>query len=757
MTLILLDPNLRDPHGHHMEWNFAIAAEARARGDKTLIFAHRDCQLRGGDDLEIVPVFSCTTYERRYHDPITGPFDDFTFLNDRLAEELASLPRERLQARDLVLAPTLSENHLLGYVSWMRSFEPASAPLFALYLMFPSGVELSEGREPQVGDPFQALFYKLALRRAAEPGAPIHMFASGRQLAREFSELAGAPIEPHPIPIEAAARDPRRDGGPPTALLFVGDAKLDKGFAGVPNLADRLCGEFPGWRFVVHANPGAANGPALKALNRLSEEIAPRRPNLRVHAERLPRPAYLKLIAEADGFVSTYDPAVYARKSSGVVWEAIALGLPLLVPAQTWLEREAREWGAGCVAYDGPDALSASFAQFARELPDLTARSGAAAASFALHNGVGALMDQLGRLWTPRRLAAELAPQPQSPPPLALLDIEKQGWALAETHDGQTVRWVGKTFEIEFSWPFDVAWRAEVAWRADAAAARFFGAGQPTAANAFEGGEALEVSAQVNDDRISGVVTVTGRGDRSRPLHNVRIELPWACWSAGEKRDLGLLAQSVRISPGRPLAKPTPFLLERAASGGDAMVWIDGFRVTQAQAQARVEAASGGEPDDEVVGFVAATKAPGAATGARPALFTAHDIPDDASGFYGVETMNNGSAIRWTGPLRESRFVLEIDRSSPVAVTVRFASLGRNRPDQVSLRIDGQNYPLGDSPQEGAFGVGPAPRAFGRVETEFVLRVESMMRPWETGSADGRELGVAIEWLSVEAWTGAQP
>ena len=68
MTLILIDPNLKDPHGHHMEWDLAIAAQARSRGEDVIIFAHRECPLPSKDGVEIAPLFSCTTYEARYKD-----------------------------------------------------------------------------------------------------------------------------------------------------------------------------------------------------------------------------------------------------------------------------------------------------------------------------------------------------------------------------------------------------------------------------------------------------------------------------------------------------------------------------------------------------------------------------------------------------------------------------------------------------------------------------------------------------------------
>jgi hypothetical protein len=546
MTLIILDPNFAHPHGHHMEWDLGIAAAARDREQDVLIFAHRDCPLASKDGLEIVPLFSHSTYECKYKDRIVGKFDDFTYFNDTLANELSLIPRDRLRAADAVLVPTLTENHLLGYVSWMRTFDAARAPLFVLYLMFPSGLGIpNETGARTVADPFQALFYRLAFRRAAEPGPPIHFFGSGPQLAREFSELAGTPIEPHPIPVDPRSGNSRKGTGRPAALLFAGDAKADKGFTFMPELADRLCAIWPDWDFLIHVNLGSSSVPALEAYNELTMAVIPRHKNLLVQTGRLSREDYLEFIDRADCLVATYDPVVYARKSSGVIWEAISLGVPMLVPADTWLENEAREWAAGYRSYNdfSVDGIIESFSDFSQAVPTLRAQSVEAAERYQAYNGMGALMDQIGRLWAPRMLAASLVPQPRSSY-IPLEDIGQEGWSFPETLNEHIVRWAAQSFEIGFSWPFDVPWQVDVE------VARCSDEKQITLACAFAAERELRTRTNVHETGKSGNLTIFGAGDRHRPAVRVRVELPSAFSPPGETRELGLLVRSVQVSPG---------------------------------------------------------------------------------------------------------------------------------------------------------------------------------------------------------------
>src|SRR5205823_1433641 len=105
----------------------------------------------------------------------------------------------------------------------------------------------------------------------------------------------------------------------PVALLFAGDAKIDKGFLLVPQLAEALCARHPDWTFSIHANTAIAGAKVRQAFDAL-QALARQRGNLTVHGGRLSDEDYHALLESADCMVAPYDPAVYAGKSSGIVW-----------------------------------------------------------------------------------------------------------------------------------------------------------------------------------------------------------------------------------------------------------------------------------------------------------------------------------------------------------------------------------------------------------------------------------------------------
>lgn len=541
MALVILDPNLEGETGHHLAYDLAIAREALARGEAATIVASRRFAPATIEGVRIVPHFSTSTYARLHDDPVTGGMDDWRAFNDRLQAELAALPRSEFGPGDAVLVPTTTENHLAGYIGWMKGFDPLEAPLFLIHLMFPSGLAVDAAGQAVVEEPLRALFYRLAERVAQEEGPPVHLFASGGEHAREFSALFGRPIPPHPLPIRPEP-GPAPEVPPRRALLFAGDARLDKGLALLPGLVPRLALAHPDWTLVAHVNGQAAWGEARTALEALAG-LAATVPALEFAGGRLAPEDYLALTRSVGIALFPYDPALYRRKSSGVLWEAISLGTPVVVPADTWLESEARHWGAGHVAYapHGVDAIAEAFAAALPRIGDLAAQSAEAAARYRVANGAAALMDQIAALWVPHKAAASLVERPRS----LVVDLARLegGWHRPETIEGRTMRWTMQDPVIAFDWPF------EEAWELDIALAAFFG-GAEQLERATVQAEGMPVSLSWRREPRGARLILSGPGPgRARPRIVLKMRLPHTHRPHNDARDLGILVAGMMVRP----------------------------------------------------------------------------------------------------------------------------------------------------------------------------------------------------------------
>ncbi|MEO3474423.1 hypothetical protein AAFN86_21325 [Roseomonas sp. CAU 1739] len=540
MALVILDPNLEGEAGHHLAYDMAIAREARARGEAVTIVAHRRFAAATIEGVRILPHFTSSTYAELHKDPVTGAMDDWRHFNDLLQAELALLPRSEFGPADAVLVPTATENHLAGYIGWMKGFDPLEAPLFLLHLMFPSGVAVDAAGQEVVEDRLRALFYRLADRAALEEGPPVHLFASGLQHATEFSALFRRPIPAHPLPIRpepgsAPASPPQR------ALLFAGDARIDKGIALLPDLIPRLAAMHPDWRLVAHVNGNSAWG-AAKAASEALAALPASVPALDLAGGRLAPADYLALARGVGIALFPYDPVLYRRKSSGVLWETISLGTPVVVPAGTWLENEARHWGAGHIAYatHSAEAIADAFQAALPRIGELRTLSAAAGVRYRAANGASALIDQIAALWVRHKAAASLVARPISMAvDLARLD---GGWHRPEPLDGRTVRWAMQEPAIAFDWPFEEAWQLDITLLS------FFGVEQLERTEVQ--GTELPVRLTWQREGRGARLTLRGPGPgRAKPRIDLRLRLPYTYRPQNDARDLGVLVGGMELGP----------------------------------------------------------------------------------------------------------------------------------------------------------------------------------------------------------------
>jgi hypothetical protein len=538
MALVILDPNLEGEAGHHLAYDMAIARAARARGEAVTIIAHRRYAGSGIDGVRILPHFSASTYHTMHDDPVTGAMDDWRAFNDLLQAELALLPRPEFRPSDAVLVPTATENHLAGYIGWMKTFDPLEAPLFLLHLMFPSGITVDAAGKEVVEDPLRALFYRLADRAAQEEGPPVHLFASGGQHATEFSALFRRPVAAHPLPIRPEP-GPVPTERPRRALLFAGDARVDKGVGLLPALVPLLAAAHPDWTLVAHVNGNTAWGEARAAVEAL-QALPATVPGLELAGGRLSADDYLALARGVGIALFPYDPVLYRRKSSGVLWEAISLGTPVVVPAGTWLENEARYWGAGHVAYAEHSAagIAAAFQAALPRIDELAAASAAASARYRAANGAPALIDQIAGLWVRHKAVASLVARPGS----LAIDLTRLdgGWHRPEPLDGRTVRWAMQEPTISFDWPFDDAWQLDISLLS------FFGEEQLERIELH--GTDMPVTMSWQRDGRGARLAVRGKGPgRAKPRIDLRLRLPYTYRPPNDSRDLGVLVGAMQV------------------------------------------------------------------------------------------------------------------------------------------------------------------------------------------------------------------
>src|SRR5690606_38906329 len=252
-----------------------------------------------------------------------------------------------------VLHHTLSWEHATALSLALGLLGPAGRRLRHLaLLMYSPGV----GPEGQVLDRARMVNFQLAFAALERcPGVVLH--ASCAEHATAYAALLGrqSPLPLHPCFLGDWLEGPTPEKRQPGRVLaYVGEAKQEKGFLDLPARLSRLGADNPAAqaRFVVHcveARTEAARS-VLAKVRRLAQDD----PRIRVHEGHWSDERLHDEVARASLACLDYDPAIYAHKTSGLLWLAAWPRVPVSVPEGTWLAREARRMGLPLMPAGGP-------------------------------------------------------------------------------------------------------------------------------------------------------------------------------------------------------------------------------------------------------------------------------------------------------------------------------------------------------------------------------------------------------------------
>lgn len=173
------------------------------------------------------------------------------------------------------------------------------------------------------------------------PRHRVHLYTDTERLTDQYDRLGAAKFSTLPIPVNPQLR-PRSElrRTVPRVVTYLGDARSEKGYHLLPSVLGALLPELEAGaiHFVVQSNVAFGDQPmdqrVVEARERL-RRLSPRFVTL--HEEALDSFAYSELLLAADVVLLPYDAERYYARSSGVLIEALSAGIPVLVPATSWM------------------------------------------------------------------------------------------------------------------------------------------------------------------------------------------------------------------------------------------------------------------------------------------------------------------------------------------------------------------------------------------------------------------------------------
>lgn len=257
--------------------------------------------------------------------------------------------RLSLEDGDVVFIPTIEPNEMLGISMLFQQMPEAMRPSW--HLLYRRNIYT--GRDADYATADEGLRSLRNVFRQFNDGrgtARVFFYTDTDQLTDQYNRLGAVQFATLPIPVDAEYAAPRlraenaatRKPAPQTAPLcvsYVGDARPEKGYHHLPRLVQDV------WhdtvvqgraRFRLQSNFNTEHGEPHAIVARA--QLASCSSNfVQLLLKPLASNEYRELIVNSDLMLVLYDRDNYYARSSGVFAEAMAAGVPAIVPGGSWM------------------------------------------------------------------------------------------------------------------------------------------------------------------------------------------------------------------------------------------------------------------------------------------------------------------------------------------------------------------------------------------------------------------------------------
>lgn len=245
--------------------------------------------------------------------------------------------RHDLGEGDIVFIPTMAWPDLTGFVEFLSRREgkpkPIYAPLFRrnIFNCYPRDYT-EQGYSVH---PYRRAF--AALQTVAD--GSVRVCTDTEPLTEQYRQVTDVPLATLPIPCPKTRMARRKaDDKKPVSLVYLGDARAEKGFDSLPMIAKSIRdGDLKGKfsiRTQLYFPPKSSDMQMIQAgeqLRRYDDDI------VSIVEGSLNSEAYVSEIEKAGAILIAYDRQNYAARSSGIFMEAAAAGVPVIATAGTWM------------------------------------------------------------------------------------------------------------------------------------------------------------------------------------------------------------------------------------------------------------------------------------------------------------------------------------------------------------------------------------------------------------------------------------
>lgn len=357
---ILIDHSLTNLGGHHYPYALSVLQAAERAGLAPVLATHEHFRQRTAFSAQwpVHPLFGRASYSRHTLDkqsmlrkhlqcgPVAGVWQRLkrlhaNWMRARIQRSFADgcsrlFARVQLRPGDQVFIGTASELDLAGLAHFLRRQTTAAGVHW--HLQFHFGI--FDGRDPDYPQQIAAADAMRNALRAAMRGiehCQLSFYCTTDALTRQYRLLGVGEFNTLPYPVhELFSRPlPLRPTPLPARIACLGHSRREKGYSELPRLLAQLRDHLADGRArLVLQTRHTQDRQRLAAAAHLDESaiaLAPAGLGLQQYAE---------LVRSSDVGLLLYNGERYYDRCSGVLLEMLVAGVPVVVPAASWLSEQ---------------------------------------------------------------------------------------------------------------------------------------------------------------------------------------------------------------------------------------------------------------------------------------------------------------------------------------------------------------------------------------------------------------------------------
>ncbi len=346
--LLIVDGSLIDTIGHQFEYVKSVFTAAKKRGLEVSVVCNKKASDVVKNSFASLPAFTANPQEQvissKIFPALFKRLNSFAFIALFLRDWIREKLSRQMQAQTLVFYPTCKE-----------------ADLFAFILLLEMGLIIEKVKVVCVmhDDPRFTMKYLKSAMTSLVNSKRLGIATDSESLSKAYGNITGLPVTTLPIP-HTHGRETTTTGAvakkkEPLRIVSLGPARIDKGIDVLANTIPLLENEMRTGKveFVVQCTITKTSPELETAVKKLDELQKRFGDALELKNLSLSSSEYYELMHSAHAAILPYRTAYYAARTSGIMTELIAAGIPVIVTNGTWLAEQSEKHGAGILFKDG--------------------------------------------------------------------------------------------------------------------------------------------------------------------------------------------------------------------------------------------------------------------------------------------------------------------------------------------------------------------------------------------------------------------